>query len=719
MEQWIRTATAICKKWKTMLQEASSSASTAEDFLTEHFEDWKVAVHETFGSKGRKHLASMSNTTMRGRMLKAMVAIVDLTKGLDTKRDQLDDATLEFLQLEAELQRITTALRKISGGTPTKTHARQEAPTAAKDAHRDDFGPDRGKPSDGHPGTAKNNAKESTEDSTQLPDEAQSDEEQGKAKDASEVVTPRPAALETLDDAEKGKRQKRARTLPPPRRRKKARTLPPPRKPKKGKKAPAEPVAAEMDTNGAEPDQDSKKKPGPPPLPMEVAQPASTTAAAPADLDQNTLDEAGIGSTHPIESAEDSKPIPADILTTNEVAPHESGADDSPAVDEGNPQNLAETDAVSSDEDGPTDELQSLSDPHIQMIEESDEDAMDVTRDHGLVDDAVALVETGENAIATAPPEEVFSEDSHEVEIQSVDLMDDHLLDEPVLPLKVKKESVKQEPTPTDAPQPAPIQSEQDQVFSRVLTSGEDARITALELYVARLRSADSLTVQQRSALDHVIAVLGMALPKDEAELARALADLNRLYSQSENTQAPDIAERRNVLDGLSDSMRTALFRASEQAEASGIDFVLSPTKRWDTADHLPVVDLARTLIDDLSPWRLPSSLLYLDGPAVSFRFSAQARKGIPLAWPMPKNRLELSVVASTDRILVIALHLVAPDTDHPLGRSATAGIPGGGVLFQVSLPAEEIASLQEGIRQFAISETGRFIRTLRRNIVR
>jgi len=706
MEQWIQTATATCEKWKPILQQASANETTAEDFLADHLNDWTSAVQQTFGSKGRKHLSALSNTTMRGRMLKAMVAIVDLTKSLDTKRDKIEDATLMFLQLEAELQRITTALRKLSGNAPGKVQVSKKSPQSTKEHHS------------GHKeGLQKQSANKLEKDRKELAQQVQhpsteaSDSLSGLEKDrkmnSSDVVTPRPAALETLDDVSTDRRPKRARTLPPPRRGRKARALPPPRKAKKGASVPVE---AEAHTSEQEPIQSSQHRPSPPPLPIESAEPSTTAPASVIKTDEHEQDVPPAALPQIFDPAQTPEPAENDASAANASIP----------MDQHEPQAPVGEDAsTSSDEDGPTDELQSLNDPQIHIIEEPDEDSLDVTKDHGLVDDAVSIVETGENEIPAQSASEVFSENSREVEIQSVDLLDDHLLDEPVLPLKVKKDPSDGKPAFVDAPQFVMPQPEQDQVPSRALTSGEDARITALELYVARLRSADSLTVEQRSAMDHIIAVLGMALPKNESELAKALAHLDRLYSQSEESQISDLEERRNVLDGLTDIMRTTLFRASDQAQASGIDFVLTPTKRWDAADHLPIVDLARILIDDLSPWRLPSSLLYLDGPAVSFRFSAQAKKGVPLAWPIPDNRLDLSVVAATDRILAIALHIVAPDADHPLGRMATAGLPGGGVHFQVNLPSEEIGSLHEGIRQFAISETGRFIRTLRRNIVR
>jgi hypothetical protein len=272
--------------------------------------------------------------------------------------------------------------------------------------------------------------------------------------------------------------------------------------------------------------------------------------------------------------------------------------------------------------------------------------------------------------------------------------------------------------------QPGPIQTTSDRRESepervgnrRVKThTGEDARITLLETYVKQLRASATLTEEQILLLDHVVTVLGTALPHDRAGLVAKISDLDQLFTAAEQAEISESEQRRlkAVLQHLADAIRDELGQTWSAANPSGLELALSPLTVWDQATELPVCSLARALVENLSRWRLPSCLATLNGPAMSFSYFIEAQKGIPLTWPLPENKLEIALAGQNDAIQITALHLIAPSEELPLGQAATLGMPGGGVFFQICVPVEKSDTVVEIARKFALTEASRFIRHL------
>jgi hypothetical protein len=245
--------------------------------------------------------------------------------------------------------------------------------------------------------------------------------------------------------------------------------------------------------------------------------------------------------------------------------------------------------------------------------------------------------------------------------------------------------------------------------------TGEDARLALLETYLRSLRARGSLSQEQLMVLDHIVTVLGSALPNDRQGVAAKISHLDRLFaaSSSESAEAERVNRVEEVIEGLGKRMREEIEEVWGQASPSGLELDISQLAAWDDASQLPVCRLARSLVSGLSRWRLPAGLSSLAGPARGFTVRVNARKGVPLAWPVPENELELGLAGYEDGVLVTAIHLVEPSEESPLGKAATAGMPGAGVLFQIQLPAEAGEKTSAIATRFALTEASRFIRHL------
>ncbi len=689
MEQWIETALGVCDTWKNKLAKASSSDGDAEDFLAQQGEEWNAAVRKVFGSSARKAVLKVGNPTVRNRLLKSIVAIVDVTKRLPQAADTTGGPALALLQIQTELQRIESGLKRYRRRSMSAT------------------------PAPGHKREKKQSARRRTGNE-------KADRDGAVDRESFQDISERQSAA-----AGSGGDGPAPKSRPPTRRGgKKRRTLPPPSKkrPLAGEENDASQIKGQRVEETDQPDPITKRgmDDGARTGHMEaVADQNEMPEVAAADVPMLADEEVELEASGPVITidAEDLIEEIEDVEESIEAPPHDGDADERVT-----PRPLPDDSSSLDDEE---DNAQTLDGISNSAAGDPAESSKQVPTGGGN--------DVGEMAMDAASDGEALAAD--EVEIHSVDLTDDSLLDQPVVPLKKRKEgsgliSVDMVDVPEDEPGSSESESAPEsrgperailpEEVNRL--AGQDARIALLETYLARLRTARALTQKQSAILEQVVTLLGSALPHDSNELARTLRDIDRLYRNEESPAnlpkaALDTIEQR--IRGLLDAMRQALHDATKAANMQGLDCAVGPVTALRDASDLPTCQLALQLVESMSRWRLPADLLYARGPASFFEIRIQANKSVALSWPIPENRLELGLIGDLEEIWIYALHLIAPSLDRPLGETATAGLPGAGVFYQISLPSDAGGASIDAARTFAVSETGRFLQALRRHVVR
>ncbi len=662
MEQWIEEALAVCETWKNKLSKASASDGAAQDFLSQDGGGWADVVHKTFGASARKAVLKVGNPTVRNRLLKSIVAIVDVTKRLPDAEETTGGPALALLQLHTELQRIESGLERF------KRRSLSQTPV-----------PGRGR-------KARSGSRKQPSEA----DHAKKEKAADKAP-ADEHKAPEDAAPEAAEAEGSGKAKPPARK----RRGRRRTTLPPP----SGKAARKQDNPSPLDSDDElvttnELDRPESLDVPPDQVPMLSDEDVEMEASGPVipiepdDLIEEISED---GDTGPLDHEPEQEQDKGDIALAPEIA-----------ADQDDEENVQTLDGIRNGTNG-------------NPVEEISADETD---------------QLGESGPGPAP-----ALASDEVEIHPVDLTDDSLLDQPVLPLKKRKEGsglvrVDMVDVPDQAPLSAHMQASessmapQREILPEELNrlAGQDSRIALLETYLGRLRASRALTQKQSAILEQVVTLLGSALPHEASDLARTLSDLDRLYSGEEApsslpSEALKIIEQR--MSGLLDGMRQALHEATTAADLQGLVLNVGPVTALSDASELPAAMLAIQLVESMSRWRLPADLLYVRGVARFFEVRIQANKAVALAWPIPENRLEFGLIGDLDEISVYALHLIVPSVDRPLGETATAGLPGAGVFYQISVPSDAGGASVDTVRTFALSETGRFLQALRRHVVR
>lgn len=293
--------------------------------------------------------------------------------------------------------------------------------------------------------------------------------------------------------------------------------------------------------------------------------------------------------------------------------------------------------------------------------------------------------------------------DDSAVVVIPVDLTKDEDWDEPVVPLTRKKESsYKKRKSQLSQPGVAGVGQKADGRPERSSKAGP----------------AGSAPAEQTEILGRLGVLLGWGLPRNERTLARGLARLDQFFGgPGEDRLGTDQREQLSTaIQELGKEMIKAVRRASAGASPETLDFLLSEPTPYDSADELPAAQLTQDLMDeDAEGAGLMEHLMNLRGPALAFRFEVHEKPGQTGMSAVPDNRLEFGLVAEPERILITALHLIAPSSQRPLGRVASSGLPGAGVFFQLQLPPRTKPVYRKAVQRFALSEVGRFVAHLRR----
>ena len=304
--------------------------------------------------------------------------------------------------------------------------------------------------------------------------------------------------------------------------------------------------------------------------------------------------------------------------------------------------------------------------------------------------------------------------DDSAVVVIPVDLTKDEDWDEPVVPLTRKKEpSYKKKKAQLSQPGVAEVAQKPD------LRAERSSKAGSAEAGAGAGAGGGPAPAEQTEILGRLGVMLGWGLPRNERTLARGLARLDEFFGgPAEDRLGTDQWENlAAAIQELGKDMIKAVRRASDGATPDTLDFVMSDPTPYDAADELPAAQLTQDLMDEEADGAgLMEHLMNLRGPALGFRFEVHEKPGQTGLHAVPDNRLEFGLVAEPERILITALHLIAPSAQRPLGRAASSGLPGAGVFFQLQLPPRTKPVYRKAVQRFALSEVGRFVGHLRRS---
>lgn len=692
LEDWAIQARNDSLDWSSILSEAAADPKIGAIFWEKKRAEWRELVKDRFDSTARKQLLGIKNKNLRSQILRTLVSISDLTRSLEEKGEDMEGCGDILFRIQTNLDKLVKCIDRLGSSYPKLKKAISAGPKAKQK-------------------------------SSEI------------KKISANKTSPPP-----VPDKEVSKRRKGLHGLG------------------EGRKLHGGAKSQEDSTGDAA--QKSKKHRSHLSVPAELPPDSVSAKAAQKEMSikEEMVSDDQVIEEFDVEVVADEAQESIRKTDQNGKASSSSGR---PLTQEG-PQLPSEP-------------------PHETAPEPSAGEEGKIRR----VDESNALPSKEEKQIEKKEIEEnqkewEEDEDSEDVEIQSVDLLkDEDVLEQPVIRLtKKREESVANHPVekeknksadePTENGGASKAEEEKEIEFAvsaspseqsispRTETGAgeqptgcsdeapstrrspknygaEDARLTLLELYLKSLKSQDTLQAEQMMMLDQVVTILGSALTRDSGDLSSRIARLDRIYTRPDESplKGKQREEREKEIFTLCRIMRGTLMESWQEASPEGLDLELTAATSMDHASELPIVRLERSLREGLTRWRLPNFLSRLVGPAQSFCYKVKAQKGVPLSWPIPENRLELSLVAEPEGVYIQALHLLEPSEDAPLGLIACPETHGGGVCFQILLSSETEKNKkptpagddQEGrfaeqtneelVKRFAVSEVSRFVRHL------
>ncbi len=688
LEDWAIQARNDSLDWSSILSEAAADPKIGAIFWEKKRAEWRELVKNRFDSAARKQLVGIKNKNLRSQILRTLVSISDLTRSLDEKGEDMEGCGDILFRIQTNLDKLVKCIDRLGSSYPKLKKAIHAGPKGKEKS----------------PDVKNISAKHGSP--PPVPDKEVSNKRKdikGRDEERKYRGGDKPQDGSVQDAAEKSKKHRSHLSVP-----------------------------AELPPDSVSPEAERKEM---------------------------SIKEEMVSDDQVIEEFDVEVAADEDVESIGETGQNKkaSSPSKSPSLQE-EPQLPSE----------PSSEIA----PKPSAAEEGRKKRADESK---------ALLSKKENQIKENEKEWEEDEDSDDVEIQSVDLLkDEDVLEQPVIRLtKKREESVANHPVDKKEVESAGEPSENDEastaegekeIESTASASSseqsishrdetgaeaqptgcnddappsmgrspqnygdEDARLTLLELYLRSLKSQDTLQAEQIMMLDQVVTILGSALTRDSEDLSGRIARLDRIYTRPDESplKGKQREEREKEIFALCRIMRRTMMESWQKASPEGLDLELTPATAMDHAFELPIVRLERSLREGLTRWRLPNFLSRLVGPAQSFCYKVKAQKGVPLSWPIPENRLEMSLVAEPEGVYIQALHLLEPSEDAPLGLIACPETHGGGVCFQILLSSETEKNKkpssggddQEGrfaeqtneelVKRFAVSEVSRFVRHL------
>ena len=113
LEKWAIETRKLSKNWSRRLTEAASDPKIVEIFWRERGAEWNELVEKQFGKAARKKLVGIKNKNLRSQLLRAMVSIPDLTRGIEEKSGDPRGTADATLRIQATLDRLTKNIERL------------------------------------------------------------------------------------------------------------------------------------------------------------------------------------------------------------------------------------------------------------------------------------------------------------------------------------------------------------------------------------------------------------------------------------------------------------------------------------------------------------------------------------------------------------------------------------------------------------------------------
>ena len=680
LEDWAIQARNDSLDWSNILSEAAADPKIGAIFWEKKRSEWRELVENRFDSTARKQLVGIKNKNLRSQILRTLVSISDLTRSLEEKGEDMEGCGDILFRIQTNLDKLVKCIDRLGSSYPKLKKAISAGPKAKQKSSE----------------VKKISAKKASP--PPVPDKEVSKrrkEPQGRGEERKLQGSGKPQDDPTGNAAEKSKKHRSHLSVPA--------ELPPDSVPPKAARKEMS-IKEEMVSD----DQVIEE--------FDVQVVADEAAERIGEDGQNN--KASSSSKSPL--AQEEPQLPSEPPPENAPEPSAGKEDKIKSVDESNtlPRKEENEKEWEEDEDSEDVEIQS-----VDLLKDADVLEQPVIRLTKKREESVAnhpVVKEKDKSSGEPSKNGEASKAEGEKEIESA------------VSASSSEENISSRRETGAGAQPTGCKDYEPSTRRSPKNYGaEDVRLTLLELYLKSLKSQDNLQAEQMMMLDQVVTILGSALTRDSGNLSDRIARLDRIYTRPDESplKGKQREEREKEIFTLCRIMRHTMMESWQEASPEGLDLELTAATAMDHASELPIVRLERSLREGLTRWRLPNFLSRLVGPAQSFCYKVKAQKGVPLSWPIPENRLELSLVAEPEGVYIQALHLLEPNEDAPLGLIACPETHGGGVCFQILLSSEteknptpagdeQVGRFaeqtnEELVKRFAVSEVSRFVRHL------